>query len=150
MKINERRKKIERVIASAAAMIGTPYRYGVYAELKKKGTPKAVDCSSFTQYVFETAGVDLPRSSILQAAEGRTIADVKKIAPGDLLFFEGDKGHYFHTLFKKRVYIGHVALYCGAGMIIHARKSKKGVIVEPLDVFTKNKYCDVVRIQRII
>lgn len=150
MKESARQKKIERVIAEAARLIGTPYAYGVYATPKKKGVPKGVDCSSFIQYVFGKGGIELPRSSILQAAEGRTISGAKDMRPGDLLFFEGDKGHYFHTLFKKKVYIGHVALYCGAGMIIHARASKKGVVIEALDEFTKNKYCNVTRIQRVI
>lgn len=145
-----RRKKVEKVIATAASLLDTPYRYGVYAEPKKKGAPKNVDCSSFIQYIFECAGIALPRSSILQAAEGRTIGDKKNMRPGDLLFFEGDKGHYFHSLFKKKIYIGHVALYCGAGMIIHARQSAGGVAIEPLDVFEKNKYCEVVRVQRVI
>lgn len=145
-----KQEKRETVIAEAAKLIGTPYVYGAYAEKKKKGTPKGVDCSSFIQYIFEKAGIELPRSSILQATHGRTISDAQKMLPGDLLFFEGDKGHYFHTLFKKKVYIGHVALYCGAGMIIHARHSTGGVTVEPLASFTKNKYCAVSRIQRVI
>lgn len=150
MKESAKQKKIETVIAEAAKLIGTPYAYGTYAKPKEKRTPKAVDCSSFIQYIFGKIGVALPRSSILQATKGKTIPDRKKILPGDLVFFEGAQGHYLHTAFKEKVYIGHVALYCGAGMIIHARSSKGGVVIEPLDEFIKNKYCGITRIQRVI
>lgn len=150
MKESARQKRVERVIAEAAKLIGTPYVYGAYAKQKGKRTPKEVDCSSFTQYVFSRAAIELPRSSILQATKGKTIKNEKQMKPGDLLFFEGSQGHYLHTAFEKKIYIGHVALYCGAGMIIHARFSKGGVVIEPLDAFVKNKYCEIVRIQRII
>ena len=62
----------------------------------------AIDCSGLTQYAYAQAGLSIPHSSAAQ----RNMTNVKPISqcqPGDLVFW-----------------YGHVAIYAGNGMIIHA------------------------------
>ena len=148
-------KTRKTIVGAAKRLVGKPYKYGAY--LGTDGDePDGFDCSSFTQYVFKKAGIDIPRSSILQAAGGigidGLIADSDilyyrspecmdghveacekiKLKPADLLFIRGNKGHYDDGIFPdERVYIGHVMMYLGGGKIIHA-KSPQGVIIQRL------------------
>jgi cell wall-associated NlpC family hydrolase len=153
-----RKEKIEKLIAVAGSLVGTPYEYGAYLKLETGNSkhraqkPKTLDCSSFTKYIFAQIGVDLPRSSILQAAaKGRTIKNARGIKPGDIIFFEGTKGHYSHKLFHgKRIYIGHVAIYIGNGEIIHARESVGQVGTQKLSALTNKKFYNITLIRRII
>ena len=62
-----REEKIKKLIETAVSLIGRPYEYGAY--LNPDADKKiAFDCSSFIQYIFGKVGVELPRSTILQAA----------------------------------------------------------------------------------
>jgi len=127
-----KQEKIKKLINIAENLVGAPYQYGAYFEPQKNSKPQAFDCSSFIQYTYKKIGADLPRSSLLQASRGREIKSPKDLLPGDLLFFEGTRGHYQHKLFKKRkLYIGHVALCVGNGEIIHAQE-ERGVIEHPV------------------
>ena len=146
-------EKIEKVLTAAHAIIGTPYEYGAYSKPPTKRKPRGVDCSSFIQYIFAAAGIKMPRSSILQATKGREIKKAKDLQAGDLIFFEGTKGHYAHKLFprlKRRIYIGHVAIYIGSNTIIHARESINRVDTQKLSELTANKFYGIVLIKRVI
>ncbi len=135
-----------------------PYKYGAYLQENNGEKPSGFDCSSFTQYVFRQIGVELPRSSILQAASplGKEIA-ASELEPGDVIFFESTKGHYHHSLFPdgKKVYIGHNVIYAGNGNIIHAVDNAalnpilQGVIEHSLDILPKPHY-DIVMIKRFV
>lgn len=122
--LQEKRAKLIKI---AKSLIGKPYKYGI----KPEEAPDYFDCSTFTQYVYKKIGVKLPRSSILQATQGREIQledGEWYLGVGDLLFFRGTKGHYDDSLFPASyVYIGHVALYIGDGKIIHANSKTKSV-----------------------
>lgn len=127
--------KQETLLKIARSFIGTPYKYAVQTE----EIPKFFDCSSFTQYVFKQIGVDLPRSSILQATVGEEVSDYKNLEIGDLIFYRGTKGHYNDELFSdKKIYIGHVVLYSGENKVIHAA-SMKGITEENLDDITEKR-----------
>ncbi|MDW8809553.1 NlpC/P60 family protein [Streptomyces scabiei] len=103
--------KAAKAIALARAQIGKPYVWGATG-------PGSYDCSGLTQAAWKAAGVDLPRTTHDQAAAGTTVpfADAR---PGDLVFF-------YDT-------IGHVGLYIGNGMMIHA--PKPGTYVREESVF---------------
>lgn len=118
--------KQKKIIDIARSFVGTPYKYAVSQE----EIPGFFDCSSFTQFVYKQIGIEIPRSTIMQATTGKEITDIKNLEPGDLLFYRGSKGHYNDELFPERqIYIGHVALLSGNNKVIHAT-SAKGVIEE--------------------
>jgi cell wall-associated NlpC family hydrolase len=132
-------KTTNLVIEKALSLLGTPYEYAV----KSEKIPNFLDCSSFTQYIFtKIAKLDIGRSTIIQASKGKKISK-KNIKPGDLIFFRGEQGHYNDKLFppKKHGYninIGHVALYIGNKMVIHASGKKNKVVKESLEQVEKN------------
>jgi cell wall-associated NlpC family hydrolase len=90
---------------------GAPYLWGGRTEW-------GVDCSGLVQAVYGARGIKLPRDSDQQFAQGREIqmsAEGKKYEGGDLLFF------------AERGRVSHVALWAGAGHIVHASLSRGGV-----------------------
>lgn len=105
------------LIEEAKKLAGSKYKYG--------GTStKGFDCSGFTSYVYNKAGMAIPRSSSAQAQKGTKITQ-GAAQPGDLLFFR----------FKKKDNISHVAMVVSNdknGMqIIHSTTSK-GVMMEDI------------------
>jgi len=130
----------KKIIEEARTLLGTPYKYGV----EEEDIPRFVDCSSFTQLVFEkVTGKDIGRSTILQATHGEAVSE-KDLQPGDLVFFRGSKGHFNDSLFPPEKYgydicIGHVAIYTGNGMAIHASGEKGRVIEESLEEIKRTR-----------
>jgi cell wall-associated NlpC family hydrolase len=136
-------EKITQLIELARSLKGAPYKYGAYAE-PASNTQTAFDCSSFIQFIFHNFGVELPRSTILQAAaEGMEITSLADARPGDVLFFEGEVGHYRHELFPgRKLYIGHVGIYTGDNKMVHATNSNgfSGVVEHNLKPTTNPTY----------
>ena len=132
-----------QVVAFARTLIGHPYKYGAYAE-QASNTQSAFDCSSFIQFIFHHVGKELPRSTILQAAsEGVEINSLAEAQLGDVLFFEGERGHYRHDLFPgRKMYIGHVGVYTGNNTMIHATNSNgfSGVVEHNLESSSNPAY----------
>lgn len=103
------------LISLGKQYIGTPYVFGA-----TPGSTLAFDCSSFTQYIFHQAGINLPRTAAAQAAHGEKVAK-SYLSMGDLVFFKsGGSG------------IGHVAIYAGDGKILQAASSS-GVTVSSIN-----------------
>ena len=67
--------------------------------------PSTFDCSGLTQYSWRKAGVSLPHSSRLQSTTGDWVSK-SSLRAGDLVFFYSP--------------VSHVAIYVGAGYIVHA------------------------------
>lgn len=99
----------ERVLDQAVEYIGAGYKFGATLD----EAPHLFDCSSYTQLVFKQNGVDIPRVSRDQATVGRY---VENLQPGDLMFFT-DRELYSDGR------VGHVGIYMGDGMMIHASTS---------------------------
>jgi flagellar motor protein MotB len=99
----------------ALTFLGRPYGYG-------KKNASSIDCSGFTQEVYNRIGIRLPRSVIEQSRMGKNI-DLPQIREGDLLFFyRGDKS-----------IPSHVAIYVGERKIIHASYKAKRVHFDTID-----------------
>lgn len=93
--------------------LGTPYKYG-------GNTLKGTDCSGFVLTVYEVVfNKKLPRQSTQQHKEARPVT-AKKLAPGDLYFFDiNGKG------------VSHVGMHITEDCFIHA-STQKGIIVNSL------------------
>lgn len=72
---------------------------------------RGFDCSSFVQRVYSAAGLMLPRTSRQQWWAGTEVA-MSDLEPGDLLFWAYDTGN--------PASIHHVAVYLGAGLMVHS------------------------------
>lgn len=130
----------EKFLEILRSYLGTPYEYGGFdcsflvlkslQELKNRGYLNC-DLNNENNRI---------RSAIWQAARlGTEIFLDQELELGDLLFFEGTKGHYDHSFFNgRRLYIGHVAVYSGNNMAIHAA-SGKGVVEETLKEIIKER-----------
>lgn len=78
------------IVETAYKFLNVPYLWGGRSAL-------GIDCSGFTQIVFKMNGLVLPRDAYQQAEMGKTIHSVEHTKPGDLAFFENDKGRITHT-----------------------------------------------------
>jgi len=88
------------LIKNAKSYLSIPYLWG------GKST-EGLDCSGFTQIIYKSAGVDLPRDSYQQAELG-TLVSFEDIEAGDLAFFQREGK------------IVHVGILLGNEKIIHA------------------------------
>lgn len=86
--------KIQKAISTARTYTGTPYRYG--------GTTKrGMDCSGLLCVSYQSAGLNLPRTSNAQSKMGKLVK-MNELKPGDLVFFSAKKGR------KKITHVGMV------------------------------------------
>lgn len=90
------------------------------------------DCSSFVQYLYGKAGIQLPRRTWDQVNTGISV-DEKSAAPGDLVFFNetgadapGPGGSPW----------GHVGIYLGNGQMIDAANPQAGIRIENVQGFS--------------
>jgi cell wall-associated NlpC family hydrolase len=97
-----------KAIAYAKRQQGKPYRWGAQG-------PDAYDCSGLTQRAYQSAGIQLPRTSAAQATVGHRIppsAGIAALKPGDLVFWA------YNPADLRTVH--HVAIYLGGGKVIQA------------------------------
>jgi gamma-D-glutamyl-L-lysine dipeptidyl-peptidase len=87
---------------TALRFINSPYIWG-------GRIPSGIDCSGFTQLVYKMHGMTIPRNSWQQASIGETVSFINDAKPGDLAFFDNEKGN-----------ITHVGMIFSEGLIIHA------------------------------
>jgi len=102
-----------QAVALAARYIGVPYVWG-------GESPAGFDCSGLVQFVYDTLGVKLPRTSQEQAKIGISVP-YSQAQPGDLLIYS-----YSSTA-------DHVGLYAGGGQQIDAPKPGETVQEQAVD-----------------
>lgn len=100
--------------------IGNPYVMG--------GTSltNGTDCSGFTYRIYSDFGYTIPRTSTQQRSAGTGVA-YADAQPGDLI-----------------CYSGHVGMYIGGGLIVHASNKKTGIKV------SNAQYRTILAVRRIL
>lgn len=140
----------KKLVREALKVVGAPYKRGAYLQGSSKRS-EGFDCSSLNQYLFRKIGITIPRSSLLQASQGKEVSS-RALHPGDLVFFESTRGHYWYSLFNQRkIYIGHVALYLGNGEVLDASEDRGGKVMKrKLKELTRQPHYRMVLMKRII
>ena len=87
---------------------------------------KGADCSGFTYRIYQDFGYSIPRTSSQQRSAGTGVA-YSEAQPGDLICYDG-----------------HVGMYIGGGLIVHASSAKTGIKV------SKAQYRTILAVRRII
>lgn len=98
----------EGAIAFGRTQLGKPYHWG-------GNGPDVYDCSGFVRACYASIGVSLPRDTGSMLGKGTTIP-AAQAQPGDLAFPDA----------------GHVVLYTGNGMMMHASTETKPVAEVPI------------------
>ncbi|MEX0591058.1 MAG: NlpC/P60 family protein [Xanthobacteraceae bacterium] len=98
-------------VAVAARFTGAPYLWGGRSSL-------GLDCSGLVQVALQSAGVQCPRDSDMQAATGTAVrfdGDLDALGRGDLVCWKG-----------------HIGIVSAPGRLLHANAFHMGVAEEPL------------------
>ena len=104
----------KEIAAYALQYEGTPYKWG------GKSPETGFDCSGFVQYVYGQFGFQTSRVANDALTDGVHV-DPADLQPGDLLcFYSGNN------------YVGHLGIYVGDDLFIHAANSVTGVVTTSL------------------
>lgn len=104
--------KFGGVLQFAKAELGQPYVWG-------GSEPGGFDCSGLVQYVFDKAGIKLPRTAQEQYDATRKVGPGESLLPGMLVFFGSSASD-----------ITHVGIYLGEGKLLDAPHTGADVRVE--------------------
>lgn len=110
--------RVSSVLAYVRSKVGNAYVWG-------GAGPTTFDCSGLTMAAYATANVKLPHHAADQIKLGTPVA-LKDLQPGDLIFWYSP--------------VAHVSLYVGDGMMIHARGTKYGVVLQPVSEYLALAY----------
>lgn len=124
------------VVDIARKFVGVvPYVWGgIPGKGSVPGPNNGWDCSGFTYWLDQNYGTgQLPMGSHYQyqyaVQTGQLFTDMSQLQPGDLVFINtgwmGGAGSELNTA-------GHVGMYAGNGMMIHAANENVGTIISPL------------------
>jgi cell wall-associated NlpC family hydrolase len=114
----------QQAVAIAQRYLGVPYVWG-------GASPSGFDCSGFTMYVYAQLGVSLPHYTGSQWGSGAHVS-MSQLAPGDLVFFYPD--------------LGHVGIYMGGGLFIHAPHTGDVVKISSLSGYYAANFVGGVRV----
>ena len=109
------------MLSFALRFLRTPYLWG-------GRTPAGIDCSGFTQLVYKSIGVLIPRDASQQVELGSALDFASEAQIGDLAFFQNEEGR-----------IVHVGMVCAPGKIIHASGQVRIDKLDDTGIFNADK-----------
>lgn len=80
----------EVIIRQALKYFNAPYLWG-------GRSPFGIDCSGFTQIIYKSVGIRIPRDASQQVKTGVALSFVDETKPGDLAFFDDEEGNIVHV-----------------------------------------------------
>ncbi len=80
----------EIIISQSLKYFNAPYLWG-------GRSPFGIDCSGFSQIIYKTAGLKIPRDASEQVLLGTALSFVDEAQPGDLAFFDDEEGNIIHV-----------------------------------------------------
>jgi cell wall-associated NlpC family hydrolase len=83
--------------------------------------PSGFDCSGLVWYTHARAGLEVPRTAILQSQAARPVAR-EALEAGDLLFYKIGE--------KPAAQVDHVGIFVDFGLIIHVSSRRQAVSYE--------------------
>jgi len=104
-----------RIVSIGMQYVGYRYVWG-------GTTPSGFDCSGFLYYVYNKAGVRMPRDMASQLNSGPRVSS-SDLQPGDLLFWS--------NTYKRG--LSHAGIYIGNGKFVHAENERTGVVVSSMN-----------------
>jgi hypothetical protein len=125
----------ESLTDTGMKFINSPYIWG-------GRVPSGIDCSGFTQLIYKIHGITIARDSWKQSEEGRAVDFINEAVPGDLVFFDNERGR-----------ISHVGMILSQGLVIHASGRVRIDSIDHQGIFKKeiNGYSHKLRmIRRIV
>jgi cell wall-associated NlpC family hydrolase len=125
VKQNGENRKSDLIKKLAVKFLNAPYLWG-------GKTAFGVDCSGFTQTVYKTAGIHLPRDAYQQAEKGKTVNFIFEAKVGDLLFFDNEEGRITHT----GIYLHENTLIHASGMVRIDAVDHHGIFNRDLKKYT--------------
>ena len=111
----------------ATAQLDRPYRHN-------GNDPTGFDDSGLVYYVFDRAGIRVPRSAAEQHASGRRVS-YARMQRGDLVFF---------TLEGKERAELHVGMYVGEGRMVHILRDRQVELEVINNPYWQKRYFDSV------
>lgn len=103
----------DKLVSLAKSKLGCKYVWGATG-------PNTFDCSGLTSWCYKQVGISIPRTSLEQSKDGKSVSK-SNLQPGDLLFWKTTSAE-----------VGHVGIYVGNNQFIHAPNKSKPVKYDSL------------------
>lgn len=84
------KKSRESIVNTASGFLNAPYLWG-------GKTIMGIDCSGLTQLIMKIHGIYIPRDARFQVETGKTLSFIEEAKPGDLAYFDDEKGGIIHV-----------------------------------------------------
>ncbi|GLZ02943.1 hypothetical protein Acsp03_04100 [Actinomadura sp. NBRC 104412] len=122
-KVARQKKRAAIATSYARRQIGKPYQWGAEG-------PNSYDCSGLVMRSWQKAGVHLPRVSYAQYRAVPRKVSIRKLRPGDLVFFNGR---------------GHVGMALSRNRFIHAPSRGKTIRIDRFNDYRRRTFAGAVR-----
>ena len=116
--LSDKGKLGTNIVNYAKEFVGNPYVYG------GDSLTNGIDCSGFTEKVYQKFGYEIGATTYNQQKVGTTVS-LNDLQPGDLIFYD----------FKGSGNVTHVAIYAGDDTIVHAANETRGITTDTYSTY---------------